>query len=51
MNETYSCHYLSVHICMFINPAETKNKATFRLLSHALVCVEHLKSASVMFED
>lgn len=24
--ETDSCHYLSVHICMFVNPAETKIK-------------------------
>lgn len=26
VDETDSCHYLSVHICMFVNPAETKIK-------------------------
>lgn len=43
--ETDSCHYLSVHICMFVNPAETKIKL-LQLLStlrrRAGVSVQHI---------
>lgn len=37
VDETDSCHYLSVHICMFVNPAETKIKL-LQLLWHVLFC-------------
>lgn len=37
VDETDSCHYLSVHICMFVNPAETKIKL-LQLLWRVLFC-------------
>lgn len=36
VDETDSCHYLSVHICMFVNPADIKIKL-LQLLSHVLM--------------
>lgn len=38
--EMNSCHYLSVHVCMFVNPAETKIIKLLQLLSHILSLIE-----------